>query len=175
MMTCLKCRKELPEDEFHVAADGKRHTKCKTCRSEYERERRKERKDGRLDKIERDAVDLFCNSVRIGGANIPHTSELLERLYEYMGGVAGFTNLFIKQYFDSPPGGAHRTKMLETMVRLTTNNTALGGAKKPLGMWSEEELEEELRQRLVEAAITIQHMPVQKLPGVSEEAPAPNP
>ena len=177
MKTCIKCRKELPDNALHVSSDGRRHPKCKTCRADYERKRRKQRKDERLDKIERDAVDLFCNTARLGGANIPHSSELLEYLLEYMGGVAGFANLFMKQYYDSPPGGAFRTKQLETVVRLVTNNTALGGAKKPLGMWSEEELEEELRQRLVEAAITIRGLPAPTIDvpnGVSEEASTPD-
>jgi hypothetical protein len=172
MKTCPQCRKDLPEDAFHVASDGKRHAKCKDCRAEYERGRRKKEKNERLDKIERDAVDLFCTSARLGGSNIPHTAELLERLYEYMGGVAGFANLFMKQYYDSPPGGAFRTKQLETIVRLTTSNTALGGAKKPLGLWSEEELEDELRQRLLEAASTIRV--ITALPEPVEEAPTPD-
>lgn len=164
MKACLKCGKDIPDDS--------RHAKCKKCRAEYERNRRKKRKDERLDKIEHDAVDLFCNTARLGGANIPHSSELLETLLEYMGGTRGFANLYMKQYYDSPPGGAFRTKQLETIVRLVTNNTALGGAKKPLSLWSEAELEEELRQRLMEYAHAVGNVSVvQALPApVSEGA-----
>jgi hypothetical protein len=100
-------------------------------------------------------VDLFIASARIGGANIPHSSELLEVLMEYFGGVRGFANCYMKQLFDSPSGGAFRTKMLDTVVRLVSANTAMGGAKKPLTAWSEEELEDELRARILEAATTI--------------------
>lgn len=177
MKTCQRCKKDLPESEFHLAATGERHSKCKKCRAEYERTRRKRRKDERLDKIEKDAVDLFCAAARLGGANIPHSSELLETLLEYMGGTRGFANLYMKQYYDSPPGGAFRTKQLETIVRLVTNNTAMGGAKKPLSLWSEEELEDELRQRLLETAASIQSITVQALPApeVHEEASTPDP
>lgn len=174
MRTCIKCKKDLPDDAFHLAADGKRHPKCKACRTAYERKRRKQKKDDRLDKIERDAVDLFCHVAKAGGGNIPHSSELLETLLEYMGGTRGFANLYMKQYYDSPPGGAFRTKQLETIVRLVTNNTALGGAKKPLSMWSEEELEDELRQRLLETAVTLRTITIPALPEVREEAPAPD-
>jgi len=166
---CVKCHKELPLHSFHVASDGRRHSQCKQCRSTYEKKRRKRKKDERLDQIEADAVNTFCQVARVGGANIPHAAELLETLLEYTGGVRGFANLFMKQYYDSPPGGAHRTKQLETIVRLVTNNTALGGAKKPLALWSEEELEEELRDRLLETAITIK-----ALPAPHEEAPTPD-
>lgn len=166
--TCIKCHQELPRTSFHVAADGRRHSQCKKCRSDYERKRRKRKKDERLDQIEADAVDAFCRVARTGGANIPHAAELLETLLEYTGGVRGFANLFMKQYYDSPPGGAHRTKQLETIVRLVSTNTALGGAKKPLALWSEEELEDELRERLMETAITLKALPA---PEVREEAP----
>jgi hypothetical protein len=169
---CTKCQKDLPAHAYHVAADGRRHSMCKTCRSERERKRRKKGKDERLDRIEADAVDAFCQVARMGGSNVPHSAELVETILEYMGGVAGFSNLFMKQYYDSPPGGAHRTRMLETMVRLVTNNTAMGGAKKPLSHWSEEELDDELRQRLLETATVINALPA---PEKREEAPSQNP
>lgn len=170
--TCTQCQKELPAHAFHVAADGRRHSKCKTCRSERERKRRKHKKDERLDKIEADAVDAFCQVARMGGSNVPHSAELVETILGYMGGVNGFSNLFMKQFYDSPPGGAHRTRMLETMVRLMKDNTAMGGAKKPLSLWSEDELEEELRQRLMETAYTIKLLPP---PEIREEAPPQDP
>jgi len=107
---------------------------------------------------------MFIASARIGGANVPHSSELLEVLMEYCGGVRGFANIYMKQFYDAAPGGAFRTKMLDTMVRLASANTAMGGAKKPLTLWSEEELETELHERLMEAAFTINAKDVQRLP-----------
>jgi hypothetical protein len=178
MKTCLGCKKELPDSSYNVTSDGRKHSRCKTCRAEYERKRRKRRKDERLDKIERDSVDAFCQAARLGGANIPHSSEMLETILEYMGGTRGFANLFLKQYYDSPPGGAFRTKQLDTIVRLVTSNTALGGAKKPLALWSEDELEDELRVRLMEAAASIRGLPVidaQVLPVTEEVEKAPSP
>ncbi len=99
------------------------------------------------------------SQARVGGANIPHPSEMLEVLMSYFGGVAGFANVYMKQYFDAPPGGAFRTKLLDTIVRLTSSNTAMGGAKKPLTLWSDEELDEELTKRLTEAAKILNLVP----------------
>jgi len=142
------------------------------CRRKHENGRRQKKREQRLKEIEKGAVDTFIASARIGGANIPHSSELLEVLMEYCGGVRGFANIYMKQFYDAAPGGAFRTKMLDTMVRLTSANTAMGGAKKPLELWSEDELEDELRQRLLEAAYTINATDVRKLPLLEAAQPA---
>jgi len=175
-MLCIKCHKDLPEERFHLAASGKRHTQCKECRTKYERKRRKKSKDTRLDDIEKGAVDLFCAASRLGGANIPHSSELLETLLTYFGGINGFCNLFMKQYYDSPAGGAFRTKQIDSVMRLIVNNTALGGAKKPLSLWNEEELEEELQKRLLElnTTVTLQVIPQANLPAPRDHEEAPS-
>lgn len=153
---CIQCKEAHPltEEHFHKSKDGF-HSRCKHCRNKLERGKRKHKRDRRLDQIEKGAIDLFLASAKIGGANVPHSSELLEVLMEYFGGARGFGNAFMKQFFASPPGGAFRTKMLETVVRLVSANTAMGGAQKPLTHWTEEELEAELKQRLLEAATII--------------------
>jgi hypothetical protein len=106
--------------------------------------------------IEKGAMNSFLKAAGRGGENIPHSSELLERLMDYFGGSNGFAAMMVKQYFDSPPGGSHRTKMLEGIVRLVTKNTEMGGAKKPLTQWSDEELESELDQRLRRLALNME-------------------
>jgi hypothetical protein len=50
--------------------------------------------------------------------------------------------------------------MLDSVMRLVTTNTAMGGAKKPLELMSEEELEAELRRQVIEAAMTMQKIEV---------------
>jgi hypothetical protein len=106
--------------------------------------------------IETGAVNSFVKAAAAGGETIPHSSELLERLMEYFGGTSGFSALLVKQYFDSVPGGSTRTKMLESIVRLVTRNTEMGGAKKPLGQWTDDELETELDSRLRALAVQFQ-------------------
>ena len=104
-----------------------------------------------LSKIEAAGVEVFVKATARGGSNIPHTAELVERVFQYFGGVGGFGAVLVKQYWDSPPGGAARSRLLETMCRLVTKNVEAGGAKKPLQLWSEDELEAELNQRLADA------------------------
>lgn len=177
MKTCVECGQSLPETSYSRAKDGRMHPRCKTCRATEARKRRKKKKDTRLDAIEADAVDYFCKAAKTGGANIPHTAEMVEVLMEYFGGVRGFGNVFMKQYYDSPPGGAHRTRMLETVARLTQANTKVGGAKKPLEMWTEEELAEEVQKRIDEAAMALIPRRMRGIPGrvIDEEAPAEDP
>lgn len=160
--TCIGCKKSFPatDEYFHKSKDGL-HGRCKKCRAKHEQTRRERKTKAKLEHLEKGAVDLFLASAKLGGANVPHCSELLEVVMEYFGGVRGFANAFLKQYYDSPAGGAFRTKQLETIVRLVNQNTAMGGAKKPLELWSEEELEDELRQRLIETAITLKALPLE--------------
>lgn len=154
--TCISCGKSFPATtaHFHKSKDGF-NPRCRKCRNKKERKARANKRNEKLEEIEKGAVDLFVKAARLGGATIPHSSELLEVLFEYFGGVRGFGNAFMKQYYQSPVGGAFRTKMLETMVRLTTQNTAMGGAKKPLDLMTEQELEAEVRRQVLEAAMAI--------------------
>lgn len=159
--TCIQCGKTLPASTkyFHKSKDGY-HARCRLCRNKREQENRKKKRNKKLDQIERGAVDLFVSAARIGGANIPHSAELLECIMEYCGGVRGFANLFMKQYYDSPVGGAFRTKMLDGVQKLVQSNTAIGGAKKPLELMTEDELEAELRRQVLEAAMSMKKVEV---------------
>lgn len=158
---CIQCGLSWPATTtyFHKSKEGF-HARCRKCRNSKLKGDRKKTRNKKLDEIEKGAVGLFVAAARLGGANIPHSSELLEILMEYFGGVRGFGNAFMKQFYDSPVGGAFRTKMLESIMRLVTTNTAMGGAKKPLELMSEAELEAELRRQVMEAALQIQKVEV---------------
>lgn len=158
---CVECGTSYPATpaNFHKSKDGL-HAKCRKCRNKNARGSRKKKRNRKLEEIERGAVDLFTAAARIGGANIPHSSELLEVIMEYFGGVRGFANAYLKQFYDAPVGGAFRTKMLDSVVRLVVGNTAMGGAKKPLELMSEEELEAELRRQVLEAAMNLKKVEV---------------
>jgi hypothetical protein len=170
--TCLGCGKSFPatSEYFHKAKNDTLHARCKECRKQHEKDNKQANKDQRLAEIEKGAVDLFIQAARIGGSNIPHTSELVEVMLEYFGGTRGFCGAFLKQFYDSPSGGAFRTKQLDTVVRLITSNTAVGGAKKPLTHWTEEELEGELIERLRETVV-LNALP-QRIIGLNEKAPS---
>jgi hypothetical protein len=158
---CIGCGLAWPATAtyYHKSKDGF-HARCRKCRNKKIRADRKGKRNSKLDEIEKGAVKHFVAAARVGGARIPHSSELLEVLMEYFGGVRGFANLYMKQFYDAPVGGAFRTKMLDSVMRLVTTNTAMGGAKKPLELMSEEELEAELRRQVIEAAMTMQKVEV---------------
>lgn len=156
--TCTDCGQQFPHtrDHFRVKKDGTWDSRCLACRAKVNRGKKRKQKAADMKAIEDGALSAFTKAAGRGGENIPHSSELLERLMEYFGGSSGFAAMMVKQYFDAPPGGSHRTKLLEGIVRLVTKNTELGGAKKPLTQWSDEELESELDQRLSRIAMSIQ-------------------
>jgi len=153
---CTQCGTSYPLDRehWHRSKDGW-HAKCRKCRNKSDKRGRDKVRAKKLSEIEKGAVDLFIASARIGGANIPHSSELLEVLMRYFGGVEGFGRAFIKQFYDAPAGGAFRTKQLDSIVRLATNNTAMGGSKKPLELMTEEELEAEYRRDVLATALAM--------------------
>lgn len=155
--TCTDCGQTFPEsrDHFRKKKDGSWDARCVICRAKVNRGKKKKQKERDMRAIEEGALNAFTKAAGRGGENIPHSSELLERLMDYFGGSNGFAAMMVKQYFDAPPGGSHRTKLLEGIVRLVTKNTELGGAKKPLTQWSDEELESELDQRLRRIAMSV--------------------
>ena len=139
------------------------------------RARAKAKRKAALDKVEAAGVDVFTNVIANGGSNIPHTAELVERVFQYFGGVGGFSAVLVKQYWDAQPGGSARNRLIETMCRLVTKNVDSGGAKKPLQLWSEDELEKELEQRMAEAVATFQGITIdateEKARRIEEKAP----
>lgn len=160
--TCAICGVERPLTREHYrwrVQDGKGYftAECLICIAKAKKQARlraKAKRKAALDKIEAAGVDVFCAATVKGGSNIPHTAELVERVFQYFGGVGGFSAVLVKQYFDAQPGGSARNRLLETMCRLVTKNVETGGAKKPLQLWTEDELEQELAQRLNDAVAT---------------------
>jgi hypothetical protein len=154
--SCSHCGKSFPltKQYWHVSK-GEFHSRCRKCRNKKQKDGRVIRSQKKLAEIERGAVDTFIAAARVGGTNIPHSAELLEVAMKYFGGVEGFVTAFMKQYYDAPAGGAFRTKQLDSILKLITANTAMGGAKKPLELMTEEELEAQYRRDVLAAAMTI--------------------
>jgi hypothetical protein len=142
---CIVCQhvKSLTDKNFrrYGGKDGDWKPTCKACE-------RKAAKQRRMDRIEKKAVDHMLANAAIGGSHIPHTAEMLEAIMHYFGGTNGFASMLLKQYFESPTGSRIRTSVLEMIVRLASKNTEQGGAKKPIQLYSEEELEDEIDKRI---------------------------
>lgn len=159
---CSICGQTKPEDTDHyryrTQGDKSYFTaECLECIAKAKvisQARVAEREQKQLEDIEKAGVDVFLKSYSQGGTSIPHTAELVEHVMRYFGGVGGFSAVLVKQYWDAPAGGSARNRLLETMARLVTKNVESGGAKKPLQLWSEDELEAELEQRMADAVAT---------------------
>lgn len=123
-------------------------TVCRTCQQ-------KARQRRMLDTIERGAVKNFLEKSTVGGPDVPHSAELLESILGYFGGTNGFSSLLLKQYWDSAPGSKMRTSILEMIVRLTSKNTDQGGARKPIDLYTEEEIVAEMDKRIQQQATLI--------------------
>jgi hypothetical protein len=162
--TCSICGKNFPLDRKHFrwrVRDGKEtySAECLICVAAQKKESKKRvktREEMALQQIESTGAAMFLKAATRGGSNIPHSAEVIERVMQYFGGVAGFSSMMVKQYYDAPPGGSTRTRMLETMCRLVSKNVDQGGTKKPLNLWSEAELEQELDRRFARAVATFQ-------------------
>ena len=159
---CIRCGNTFPLDKQHfkwIACEERFSGTCLVCRSQQlkaKKEREKQKRHDAMRRIEDAGVDLLLGTATNGGANIPHSAEVIERVFQYFGGVAGFSAVVVKQYWDSPAGGTARNRLIETLCRLVTKNVDSGGAKKPLSLWSEDELEDELNKRFAEALGTLQ-------------------
>lgn len=155
---CLHCGTTFPHDaaHFYVHKRDGLTSICKDCRAAQVRhgnDKAKARRKNALKKIEASAVDLYSKLAAAGGSNIPHTAEMVEKICEYFGGVSGFAAIVVKQYYDAKPGSSPRNKLIETVFRLIQGNVDSGGAKKPLTLWTEEELEAELQDRFRTAVL----------------------
>lgn len=119
---------------------------CKAC---YKKHKQKKK----MDRLEGAAIQQYLSRTVSGGSNIPHTAEMLESIMHYFGGANGFASILMKQYFESPPGSRMRNSILELVVRLASKNTEQGGAKMPVQLLSEDELESEINKRLEQAVL----------------------
>lgn len=177
--TCNVCGNTFPLDKQHFRwrKDYEAFTsECLNCRAKQRRESKDKaalKREETLREIEEGGVDLFLKAASRGGSNIPHTAEVIERIFQYFGGTGGMAAVMVKQYWDSPPGSSARNRLLETICRMVTKNVDSGGAKKPLSLWTEDELEAELDKRFEQALSAFQGRTINARPERPEALPAP--
>jgi hypothetical protein len=159
---CENCKQVKPLTSKNFARIvGTQHNYQRVCRPC----KVKLKQQAQMEQMERAAIGTYLSRTVSGGSNIPHTAELLEGIMHYFGGANGFASLVMKQYFESAPGSRMRNSLLEMVVRLASKNTEQGGAKKPIDLYSEEELEQEIDKRLRQAVLTyggVRHIDVQE-------------
>lgn len=176
--TCTTCGVEFDKTEANfLPRDGKLSPQCKFCHRKNQRKyklRQKAKREKQMTLVEQRGMDIYARLAATGGSNIPHSAEVVEQVMTYFGGVTGFSAMLVKQFYDSKPGSSVRNKLLETICRLVQSNVDSGGAKKPLDLWTEEELEDELNARFaaLRGGITIN---AEVLPAPEESEPSSDP
>lgn len=127
---------------------------CIACRKKLNKEKKERNKKAEdvLQRVEALTIEHLSREVVASGNHIPHSAELLSSLYEACGGVENFAKIFWTHFHMAEAGKAQRTKMLGTMVALNVKVVDHGGAKKPLELWTTEELEAEYAGRVMQAA-----------------------
>lgn len=151
---CTECEKTLPIEEFELTEAGNRRERCVPCIKTRTKRLAQQRRERTMESLEEESVSTFLKAASKGGENVPHISELLERTMTLFGGSGGFAQALVKQFFDATPGSAARTRILETLTKLTVQTSEMGASKKPLELWTDEELEGELNSRLETMAAT---------------------
>ena len=151
---CTECEKTLPIEEFELTEAGNRRERCVPCIKTRTKRLAQQRRERTMESLEEESVSTFLKAASKGGENVPHISELLERKMTLFGGSGGFAQALVKQFFDATPGSAARTRILETLTKLTVQTSEMGASKKPLELWSDDELEGELNKRLETMAAT---------------------
>jgi hypothetical protein len=177
--TCTTCGVEFDKTEANfLPRDGKLSPQCKFCHRKNQRKhklRQKAKREKELSLVEQRGMDIYARLAATGGSNIPHSAEVVEQVMTYFGGVTGFSAMLVKQFYDSKPGSSVRNKLLETICRLVQSNVDSGGAKKPLDLWTEEELEDELNARFAALrggmTINAEALPAPEEIESSEDAP----
>ena len=170
LRTCQICDKRKPETKSYFSVQlgntGTLGWECLDC------VRAAQQKAAMAELEHRSVAAFLAAPAASNGVNVPHTAELLEGMMRYFGGVSGFSSVLMKQYWDSPPGGRMRNGILEMVVRLAAKNTEQGGARKPMNLYSEEEIENEIKTRIdVAAASAYQKHLLEANNGESAQSP----
>lgn len=143
-MCAGECGQDLPATSDYFDRDGDKpdglKNVCKACRALTHSRNEMKRIDDRIKKLDEGSMNLLEALTRTG-SEIPHISELYQRLMEVFEGAGGFAAHFMAQYLMAKPGSAVRQKMLETVIRLGTKVTEAGSAQLPVDAMRDEDLQ----------------------------------
>lgn len=77
------------------------------------------------------------------GASIPHAAELVESMTAVFGGPMGVAGQLASLFYDPETKQSDRIRIMELYTRCVLKNTEMGGARKPIELLSDEDLERE--------------------------------
>jgi hypothetical protein len=134
------CRRQLLQTEEYFPRDGAEWSDyCHQCL----RLERLEQENVRLLTERQRSVEQGLAKIADGSLGAPALAETAELLTNAFGGVKEYALEVRRQYRNSEKGSYGRTRILELVARVITENSKQGGAKRPLEAMTEQELEQE--------------------------------
>jgi hypothetical protein len=88
-------------------------------------------------------------------ANVPHTAEFLGEVMEVIGGPRKFAEEFNRSRGEALDGSMIRCQYDRAILQLIKDNTAMGGAKKPLDDMDLEELQRDLEAGIADIVLKV--------------------
>lgn len=148
---CNQCGEELPATSDYFDIDSSKEdgfkTICRSCRLGVIEEASRDRRDKRLQVVD-DAAFRMLADMASGreGTSIPHLSELYQRVMEVFGGAGGYAQHLMAQYLAASPGSSVRTKILESILRMSQELTRVGAAELEADQLSDIDLQITMRR-----------------------------
>lgn len=169
---CCHCGKFKPAtpEYFHFKNIEEQtfHDECKLCRQNKEQESIDRRENSylatRQQQLEQERLKLAQDKwmlVKAGiwelgldalgtalqahseGAPVPHAAEMVEAMTTVFGGAMGIACQMANIFYDQETKQSDRIRILEMYQRCVLKNTEMGGAKKPLELLSDEDIDRE--------------------------------
>lgn len=161
--TCECCQQSMPLDQFDRRGRWRpgqppADTMCKHCREIKERETKKyvRRNAQAIDKMQLDLVKALAEEPTDDFSDeIPNIGTMVQHLLRPFGGMKGLSLQVASSYLSSPPGSPNRQRIQSMLMKLGTEASRQGYAKKPIEMLSDEELAlhmKELQRRTLKLA-----------------------
>ncbi len=169
---CCHCGKLKPAtpEYFHFKNIEEQtfHDECKFCRTNKEQEANDRREEkylaNRQELLEQERLKLAQDKwllVKAGiwelgletlgkalqsyteGTPVPHAAEMVEAMTTAFGGPMGVATQMANIFFDPDTKQSDKIRLLEMYQRAVLKNTEMGGAKKPLELLSDEDIDRE--------------------------------
>lgn len=143
------CQKWLPFEYFDrdtSKPDGFRAW-CKACRKAKREAAAKAAEEKEIvhvvQEIEAPILATLSDNNR-GGTNLPHESQMLERVIDMLGGVDGLAAFYVAQILAAPPGSVIRERMLNRVWSAIEHLSDESKTTKPIHQMTDKELEARL-------------------------------
>lgn len=146
--TCACCRQSIPIEEFDKRGRWRQGQKatdsvCRFCRDIQAKETKKYVRlhAKRVDEMMLNLCESLAEEPMSDFDELPNIGALTQAVLRPFGGAQGIALQMASTYLSSPPGSPVRQKMLSLLVKMDTEASKLGYAKKPMEMMSDDELQ----------------------------------